>query len=45
VKVDVGISCDLLDDMPKIDEVSRSSISTSCDDLLLYHALQMLIQA
>jgi hypothetical protein len=45
VKVDVGISCDLLDDMPKIDEVSRSSVSTSFDDLLLYHALQMLIQA
>jgi hypothetical protein len=34
VKVDVGITCDLIDDMPKIDEVSKSSISTSCDDLL-----------
>jgi hypothetical protein len=34
VKVDVGITCDLLDDMSKIDEVSKSSISTSCDDLL-----------
>jgi hypothetical protein len=34
VKVDVGITCDLLDDMPKIDKVSKSSISTSCDDLL-----------
>jgi hypothetical protein len=34
VKVDVGITCDLVDDMPKIDKVSKSSISTSCDDLL-----------
>jgi hypothetical protein len=34
VKVDVGITCNLFDDMPKIDEVSKSSISTSCDDLL-----------
>jgi hypothetical protein len=34
VKVDIGITCDLLDDMPKIDKVSKSSISTSCDDLL-----------
>jgi hypothetical protein len=34
VKVNVGITCDLLDDMPKIDKVSISSISTSCDDLL-----------
>jgi hypothetical protein len=34
VKVDVGITCDLIDDMPKIDNVSKSSISTSCDDLL-----------
>jgi hypothetical protein len=34
VKVNVGITCDLLDDMPKIDKVSKSSISTSCDDLL-----------
>jgi hypothetical protein len=34
VKVDVGITCDLIDDMPKIDKVSKSSISTSCDDLL-----------
>jgi hypothetical protein len=35
VKVDVGITCDLLDVMPKIDKVSKSSISTSCDDLLV----------
>jgi hypothetical protein len=34
VKVNVGITCDLLDDMPNIDKVSKSSISTSCDDLL-----------
>jgi hypothetical protein len=34
VKVDVGIIYDLIDDMPKIDKVSKSSISTSCDDLL-----------
>jgi hypothetical protein len=34
VKVDVVITCDLVDDMPKIDKVSKSSISTSCDDLL-----------
>jgi hypothetical protein len=34
VKVDIGITCDLLDDMPKIDEVSKSSISTFCDGLL-----------
>jgi hypothetical protein len=34
VKVDVGITCDLVDDMPKIDKVYKSSISTSCDDLL-----------
>jgi hypothetical protein len=35
VKVYVGITCDLVDDMPKIDKVSKSSISTSCDDLLV----------
>jgi hypothetical protein len=29
VKVDVGINCDLIDDMPKIDKVSKSSVSTS----------------
>jgi hypothetical protein len=34
VNVDVGITCDLIDDMPKIDKVSKSIISTSCDDLL-----------
>jgi hypothetical protein len=34
VKVNVGITCDLLDDMPNIDNVSKSSISTSCDDFL-----------
>jgi hypothetical protein len=34
VKVDVGITCDLLDDMPKTDKVLKSIISTSCDDLL-----------
>jgi hypothetical protein len=34
VKVDVGITYDLIDDMPKIDKVSKSSIFTSCDDLL-----------
>jgi hypothetical protein len=34
VKVDIGITCDLLDDMTKIDEVLKSSISTSFDDLL-----------
>jgi hypothetical protein len=34
VNVDVGITCDLIDDMPKVDKVSKSSISTSCDDLL-----------
>jgi archaellum component FlaC len=34
VNVDVAITCDLIDDMPKIDKVSKSSISTSCDDLL-----------
>jgi archaellum component FlaC len=34
VKVDIGITYDLLDDMAKIDKVSKSSISTSCDDLL-----------
>jgi hypothetical protein len=34
VKVDVDITCDLIDDMPNIDKVSKSSISTSCDDLL-----------
>jgi hypothetical protein len=28
VKVDIGITCDLIDDMPKIDKVSKSSIST-----------------
>jgi hypothetical protein len=36
VKVDVGITCDLLDDMPQIENVSKSSISTSCDD---FHAM------
>jgi hypothetical protein len=35
VKVNVGITCDLLDDMSKIDKVLKSSISTSCDDLLV----------
>jgi hypothetical protein len=35
VKVDVGNTYDLIDDMPKIDKVSKSSISTSCDDLLV----------
>jgi hypothetical protein len=34
VKVNVYITCDLLDNMPKIDKVSKSSISSSCDDLL-----------
>jgi hypothetical protein len=34
VNVDVGITCDLIDDMPKVDKFSKSSISTSCDDLL-----------
>jgi FtsZ-binding cell division protein ZapB len=34
VKVIVGITCDLLDDMPSIDRVLKSSISTSCDELL-----------
>jgi hypothetical protein len=34
VKVNIGITCDLFDDIPKIDKVSKSSISTSCDDLL-----------
>jgi hypothetical protein len=34
VKVDVGITSGLLDDMTKIDEVSKSIISTSCDDLI-----------
>jgi hypothetical protein len=34
VKVDIGITCDLVDDIPKIDKVSKSTISTSCDDLL-----------
>jgi hypothetical protein len=34
VEVDVDITCDLIDDMAKIDKVSKSSISTSCDDLL-----------
>jgi hypothetical protein len=34
VKVNVGITYDLFNDIPKIDEVSKSSISTSCDDLL-----------
>jgi hypothetical protein len=29
VKVDVGITCDLIDDMPKINNVSKSGISTS----------------
>jgi hypothetical protein len=29
VKVDVVINCDLIDDMPKIDKVSKSSVSTS----------------
>jgi archaellum component FlaC len=34
VKVNVGIICDLLEDIPNIDKVSKSSISISCDDLL-----------
>jgi hypothetical protein len=34
VKVNVGITCDLFDDMSKIDKISKSSISTLCDDLL-----------
>jgi hypothetical protein len=34
VKVDVGITCDLLDDMTNIDKVSKYSVSTSCDYLL-----------
>jgi hypothetical protein len=34
VKVDVGITCDLVDDMPKKDKISKSSISTSSDNLL-----------
>jgi hypothetical protein len=34
VKVDVGITYDLVDDMPKIDKVSKYTISTSCDNLL-----------
>jgi archaellum component FlaC len=33
VKVNVGITCDLLDDMPNIYKVLKSSISTSCNDL------------
>jgi predicted nuclease with TOPRIM domain len=35
VNVDVDITCDLIDEMPKVDKVSKSSISTSCDDLLV----------
>jgi hypothetical protein len=34
LKVDVGITCDLLDDLSSIESISRSSVSTSCDDLL-----------
>jgi hypothetical protein len=34
VKVDVGITCDLPYYMPKTDKILKSSISTSCDDLL-----------
>jgi hypothetical protein len=34
VKVNVDITCDLLNDMHKIDKVSKPSLSTSCDDLL-----------
>jgi hypothetical protein len=34
LKVDVVITCDLLDDVSNIDKISKSSISTSCDDLL-----------
>jgi hypothetical protein len=34
VKVNVDITYDLFNDIRKIDEVSKSSISTSCDDLL-----------
>jgi hypothetical protein len=34
VKVNVGITCDLLDDMSSVEKVSKSSISTSCVDFL-----------
>jgi hypothetical protein len=34
VKVNVVITCDFLDNMSSINKVSKSSISTSCDDLL-----------
>jgi hypothetical protein len=34
VNVAAGITCDLIDNMPKIDKISKSSISISCDDLL-----------
>jgi hypothetical protein len=34
VKVNIGITYDLLDNMPKMDKVSKSSISTLCADFL-----------
>jgi hypothetical protein len=34
VKVNVGTTCDLLDDLPSVEKISKSSTSTSCDDLL-----------
>jgi hypothetical protein len=34
VKVNVGITCDLLDYMSSVEKVSKSSISSSCDDFL-----------
>jgi hypothetical protein len=34
VNVAIGITCNLIDDVPKVDKVSKSSISTSWDDLL-----------
>jgi hypothetical protein len=39
VKVNIDITCDMLDDMHKIDKISKSTISTSCDDLLAMPAI------
>jgi hypothetical protein len=45
VKVGVGITCDLLDYMPKIDEVLKIAYVAHVMIYLFCHALQMLIHA
>jgi hypothetical protein len=35
VKVNIDTTCDLLDDLPSVEKMSKSSTYTSCDDLLI----------